>query len=126
MTSTKVLLDSTHMKLTAEQFAEFSAETQRMLKVSRWRCGQAMFNALAWIHPELSHEVRNTPLDPFYDNERIGIFMNHILDRKQYNTLNPMFKMEHERTPRLPLDDTFIRTIIVQTTMTDGCIITKI
>jgi hypothetical protein len=74
-----------------------------------------MFNVLYDLHPEMADEVRSTPLDPFYDNERIGAFMNHILEKEQYDTLNPIFKMKCDRPARNPLIDSFGQTLALYT-----------
>jgi hypothetical protein len=87
----------TSMKLTKDQFTEFGTRVQAMLRATRWRCGQAMFNVLTDMNLSLAEEVRGTELDPFYDNERIGAFMKHILEPEQYNTLNPLFKKKCDR-----------------------------
>ncbi len=39
-----------------------------------WRKGQAMFNALDRLDPELANMIRSTPEDPFYRDERIPTF----------------------------------------------------
>jgi len=31
-----------------------------------WRVGQTMFNVLYEVRPDLSEQIRTTPLDPFY------------------------------------------------------------
>lgn len=31
-----------------------------------WRYGQALFNALTYVRPDLSEQVRATPIDPFF------------------------------------------------------------
>jgi len=36
-----------------------------------WREGQAVFNALHSLHPELADEIRTTELDPFYQDARL-------------------------------------------------------
>lgn len=35
------------------------------------RAGQALFNALLLVRPDLAEEIRGTDLDPFYDNKKI-------------------------------------------------------
>ena len=103
------------MKLTPEQFAEFGMRVQSMLKATKWRCGQAMFNVLADLHPALASDIRSTELDPFYQNERIGAFMKHILEQEQYDTLQPIFKMACDRPPRNPLVESFGQTLELYT-----------
>jgi hypothetical protein len=36
-----------------------------------WRAGQALFNAISLVAPELANEIRGTELDPFYRNDKI-------------------------------------------------------
>lgn len=42
----------------------------------RW--GQAHFNVLHDVHPDLSARVHNTELDPFYLDERIPQFLAFV------------------------------------------------
>lgn len=47
-----------------------------------WRAGQAYFNVLETVRPELAEEVRgNAALDPFYNSEAIPRFLVYILGR---------------------------------------------
>lgn len=39
-----------------------------------WRPGQAAFNVLSSMHPDLAEHVRGTESDPFYDDERLTAF----------------------------------------------------
>lgn len=39
------------------------------------RTGQAAFNSLYEVRPELADEVRGTSLDPFYDNGKLSGFL---------------------------------------------------
>lgn len=86
------------MKLTPGEFEQFIRQVQTALKVNKeWRCGQAMYNILQLINPELSSQICATDLDPFFRNERIGAFLKHICTDEQYATLNPVFKMAEDR-----------------------------
>lgn len=40
-----------------------------------WRYGQAAFNVLERLEPELAEEVRGTVLDPFHQTGRVPEFM---------------------------------------------------
>lgn len=40
-----------------------------------WRYGQAAYNVLAELEPELAGEIRGTVLDPFHDSERVQEFL---------------------------------------------------
>jgi hypothetical protein len=44
-----------------------------------YRLGQAIFNILLSIHPELAEEIRSTEYDPFY-KEDVSKCMDYILD----------------------------------------------
>lgn len=37
----------------------------------KWRSGQALFNALLEVRPELAEQIRATIMDPFYQDFRI-------------------------------------------------------
>lgn len=50
-------------KLSLHRFY-FDAITKARL--NRWRYGQAMFNHLATVRPDLSEQVRGTDRDPFF------------------------------------------------------------
>lgn len=43
-----------------------------------YRWGQALFNALYDINPELADHVRGTGADPFYDNSKINHFYYYL------------------------------------------------
>ena len=43
------------------------------------RRGQAAFNLLYSIKPKETNKYRNTKYDPFYDDNKIEIFVNKIL-----------------------------------------------
>ena len=43
-----------------------------------WRKGQAYFNYLYQLHPDVANEIRGTEYDPFYLNSRIEKFLNKI------------------------------------------------
>lgn len=45
----------------------------------RW--GQAMFNALYELYPEVAETVRGTEYDPFYKSERCVAFMDFITEQ---------------------------------------------
>ena len=44
------------------------------------RIGQAHFNVLYKLHPELANQIRATDKDPFYKDERLADFMEEISD----------------------------------------------
>jgi hypothetical protein len=43
-----------------------------------WRVGQAHFNVLADLAPDVADAVRGTNLDPFYDDARLDAFLRHV------------------------------------------------
>lgn len=50
-------------------FDEFLlAAVGRYLMEPDWRWGQAIFNVLCEMRPDLSEQIRGTDFDPFYDN----------------------------------------------------------
>ena len=48
------------------------------LLYSKWRKGQAYFNYLYQLHPDVADEIRGTEYDPFYNDSRIEKFLNKI------------------------------------------------
>ena len=44
----------------------------------QWRAGQALFNVLHRIRPDLSERVRATKLDPFNRDTRNPAFLNFV------------------------------------------------
>ena len=44
----------------------------------KWRKGQAYFNYLYQLHPDVANEIRETEYDPFYNDSRIDKFLNKI------------------------------------------------
>lgn len=48
--------------------------SELQLKYPAWRRGQALFNALYEVHPELADRVRMTEADPFFDDAKIEAF----------------------------------------------------
>ena len=43
-----------------------------------WRKGQAYFNYLYQLHPDVADEIRGTEYDLFYNDSRIEKFLNKI------------------------------------------------
>ncbi len=39
-----------------------------------WRKGQIAYNVLAVARPDLTNEINNTDLDPFYDDNKLDDF----------------------------------------------------
>lgn len=45
-----------------------------------WRKGQAYFNTLYFVNPQLADKVRGTLLDPFYKDDNIRAFMDWLIN----------------------------------------------
>jgi hypothetical protein len=45
-----------------------------------WRSGQALFNSLHQLYPDIADKIRGTFCDPFYQNGRIAIALERILE----------------------------------------------
>ncbi len=57
-----------------------------VLNNPRQRLGQAYFNAISELHPEITNGVCGTELDPFYYDSRVDDFLNYVsgkLDEKE-------------------------------------------
>lgn len=46
-----------------------------------WRIGQAAFNVLYVYRPDLSEQVRATPLDPFHQSTHLEEFYSWVRDQ---------------------------------------------
>jgi len=42
------------------------------------RKGQAAFNTLAVLHPDIAESIRGTGFDPFYDDKRLHDFLEYV------------------------------------------------
>lgn len=51
------------------RFHDFLGRVEKIRRYYKWRYGQALFNALSNVRPQLAEEIRGTPLDPFHVNE---------------------------------------------------------
>ena len=64
-------------------FSEFVREyTHATERHPSWRRGQAAFNTLSSLHPDLAEKVRGTAIDPFYRDEigtRFWAFVSEAL-----------------------------------------------
>lgn len=43
-----------------------------------WRAGQATFNLLVRVRPDLAEMVRGSDFDPFYDDARLPLFYDFV------------------------------------------------
>ena len=50
----------------------------RKIHGDQQREGQILFNVFAMMMPDMSHFACGKPLDPFYDDERIPLFLDFI------------------------------------------------
>ena len=51
--------------MTKLRLNEFLGRVEKIQKYYKWRYGQALFNALVDLRPDIADEIRGTPLDPF-------------------------------------------------------------
>lgn len=47
---------------------KFYMEATKLMKKHNWRYGQAIFNLLCDVRPDVAESIRGTDLDPFYIN----------------------------------------------------------
>lgn len=79
--------------LNAEEIAIFSGKvSEALIENKRWRAGQAMFNVLHQLHPELANSIRGTENDPFYRNDKINDFLKAICDEEGYANVRSKYK----------------------------------
>jgi len=56
----------------------FEQANRRFLARPGERLGQAYFNALQDVRPDLAAKVRANGLDPFYEDERLSAFLSYL------------------------------------------------
>jgi hypothetical protein len=55
---------------------------QRVLaRPEQWRRGQAAYNALHELRPDLARRINGSEVDPYYRDERLGIFYQWVEDQ---------------------------------------------
>ena len=54
-----------------------------LINHKNWRKGQALFNAIYRIHPEIANEIRATDIDPFHSDDRIEACLEFLRNRKE-------------------------------------------
>ncbi len=64
--------------MTLARYLQIVATVQE--RTPDWRLGQTYFNVLSEARPVLAEKVRSTPLDPFYQDARIGEFLTFITE----------------------------------------------
>lgn len=69
-----------HLKGALLTFAAYIAEVERHARYSPYlRRGQAYFNVLSEVDPELARSVAaDGRLDPFYDDSKLPAFLNFV------------------------------------------------
>jgi len=78
-------------KLTPEEVEIYFDQVREALITNKdWRAGQAMFNVLHKTRLDLAESVRGTTDDPFYSNQRIKPFLQHILDKDAQASFHPV------------------------------------
>ncbi len=66
-------------KLTPEEVSKLVVEAGKLQnQYKALRTGQAMYNTLSDMNEELANEVNGTEYDPFYNDARIGKFLQYI------------------------------------------------
>lgn len=59
-----------------EQMAD--AILARVCSFPNERPGQATFNAVSVVRPDIANALRSTSLDPFYDDDKIVPFLTYV------------------------------------------------
>lgn len=54
-----------------------------------WRAGQAFFNVLHEIRPDIANDIRGTAFDPFHRNDRIPKFLYHVASVWEVTNVTP-------------------------------------
>ena len=66
-------------KLTPDQIkVVLETATKIRMEYPYFRKGQAFFNALYHLHPEIADNIRSTEFDPFYDDNKTKPCINKI------------------------------------------------
>jgi len=64
------------------KFAELMFNASVMMNEQpNLRYGQALYNCLVDINPQLVTSINNTEIDPFYDNNKVPAFLTFITDK---------------------------------------------
>ena len=63
---------------TFDQFVTHGATYAHMMKAHGHRSGQALFNLLARIRPDISEMLRGSDMDPFHRDERLPDFYDFV------------------------------------------------
>lgn len=68
-----------HFRITFAQYQSVVAWAHN--RHPEWRRGQTAYNVLRRWRPELTDQVLFTPLDPFYQDDRLQLFLSFIEER---------------------------------------------
>lgn len=60
-------------------YQEYLTAVERCVDETHWRYGQALFNVLHDVRPDISEKVRATGLDPFYARSRDDAVIRNFL-----------------------------------------------
>lgn len=69
------------MKLSRDDVIEILKVGYLSPSATQLRTGQALYNHLHAVAPDIAHEINATECDPFYDNAKIGKFIE-MLEKK--------------------------------------------
>lgn len=53
--------------------------SELQLEHPSWRRGQALFNALHGVDPELANRIRMSEADPYFDDAKINAFSKAVM-----------------------------------------------
>lgn len=59
-------------------FWEYCCEVQAYKTETNQRFGQAAFNVLVEVRPDISEKIRGSLKDPFYKDERLSEFFQYV------------------------------------------------
>lgn len=59
--------------MTFVEFVQSYAKRLESVRFEKERAGQALFNELSLIRPDLADKMRGRTADPFYDDTRLGL-----------------------------------------------------
>jgi hypothetical protein len=59
--------------MTKIRFEVFLGRVEKIRRYYKWRYGQALFNSLLTVNPELAEEIRGGSLDPFFKETKADL-----------------------------------------------------
>jgi hypothetical protein len=66
------------MMMTTLQIFQKFGEVKKNYKRQGLRYGQAVYNCLATFAPDIAEKIQGTEFDPFFDDNKVGAFMNEV------------------------------------------------